>query len=721
MSIDPFRYAKYETHRPRILPIWKDQMSTLLKLKYPNASDERISSFLDKHIKDTIQVPQVEILHHPSTGNTVRETIPLTAHLNRDVKQNIVAPSGSVYVLPTVKESFLKISLADKVAKRKEYKNVMLEAKEKGDRLKTDIYQYLQSSTKVFVNSAPGAMNSPFNILYDKPGFNSITSIARMSVKYGYGHTERVVEGNLYLPTLDDAIMYCVRLHKSKPDTLVEVLTKYNLHIPTVKEVTDHLMDSLKYYTVENIYQKLFNFVATLPSDTHAFILYAGCLKTLSHHNDTFFRSFFREFFRTDLPIDSNAPVKDVFKTESDMLAMITSLNYDLLGVDEKGNRINLKDAVSTNSEGAFRVYAIAKHMETLIEQHADLLSTFFRLNSDLSRIQFHPNMVRKCVLVSDTDSVIFSTQSMVEWYSGKVDYTKSSYEINAFTVYVISRSLEHVFARLSTGFGMIGDDIKKISMKNEFLYPIMLRTTIKKHYAGIVQIQEGKILPKPVKDIKGVQFRDSKLSADTNKAAETFLLGMLQEVVDTGSISGKDYLTKVYRNERKVFDSLMSGSRDYLKTTPVKPPNEYKSDNPMQTDYFYYDFWTKVFVPRFDEMVIPNKCYTLPLKSHGKVLQDPEWLDSLQKFDPAIYQKLLTYIENAGNKAITRILLPPTMSTVPEIFRPLIDVRSVIFTNSKPFYLALESIGFTYIFGKDNFLISDFHNPDNHAPIPFS
>lgn len=721
MGTDPFRYAKYKTHRPHILPIWKRQMATYLKLKYPHASDDLISSYLEKHIKETIQVPNVEILRHPSAGNTIRETVPLTTHLKRDVVQNICAPSGSVYVLPTVKESFLKISLADKVAKRKEYKNIMLEAKEKGDRLKTDIYQYLQSSTKVFVNSAPGAMNSPFNILYDKPGFNSITSIARMSVKYGYGHTERVVEGNLYLPTLDDAIMYCVRLHMSKPDTLRDVLQKYGLYIPTAKEVADHLMESVRYYTVENIYSKLLAFVQTLPSDTLAFILYAGCLKTLSHYNDAFFRGFLKEFFRTDVEIDENVDVKDVFKTEADMLSMITSLNYDLLGLDEKGGRVNLKDAVASNSKGAYHIYAIAKHMERTIDHYGDLVSTFFRLNSDLSRIQFHPNMVRRCVLVSDTDSVIFSTQSMVEWYSGKVDYNRSSYEINAFTVYVISRSLEHVFARLSTGFGMIGDDIKKISMKNEFLYTIMLRTTIKKHYAGIVQIQEGKILPKPVKDIKGVQFRDSKLSAETNKSAEKFLLDMLQEVVDNGSISGKDYLTKVYHNERKVFDSLMSGSRDYLETAPVKPANEYKNDNPMQTAYFYYDLWMKVFVPRFDEMVIPNKCYTLPLKNHGKILQDPEWLDTLQKFDPDIYQKLLTYIEDAGKKSITRILLPPTMTTVPEIFRPLIDIRSVIFTNNKPFYLALESVGFTYIYGKNNFLISDFHNPENLPPIPYS
>lgn len=720
--MDPFKHPEYITQRPKIIPSWKKEAHSFLKLKFPNASDAQIDAFLNDQISQSITVPQVELIRHPTPGNTIRETIPLTTHLQRDVKNNIVAPSGSVYVPPNVKESFLKISLATKVGLRKKYKKIMLEAKEAGETLKEAIHHYLQSSTKIFVNSAPGAMNSPFNILYDKPGFNSITSIARMSVKYGYAHTERLVEGNLYLPSYDDVISYCLRLHNTKPVALQSVLARFSLHIPSAKELCDHLIESLKYYTVFIPREKLMSFISTLPDDSRAFIYYGGCFKTLSHANPEFFKAFLKEFFRTDVLVDLSADPKSVFKVEADLLAMITSLNYDTLGVDENGDRINLSAAVNgANTAGALHILAIAKHMEKMLADISDLLSVFFRLDSDIAKLQFHPNMVRRCVLVSDTDSVIFSTQSMVEWYSGKVSYEKSSYEINAFTVYLISRSLEHVFSRLSTGFGMIGDDIKKISMKNEFLYPIMLRTTIKKHYAGIVQIQEGKILPKPAKDIKGVQFRDSKLSAETNKAAEKFLLDLLNEVVAKGEISGREYLHRAYLHERRVYDSLMSGDREFLKTTPVKPASEYKNENPMATDYFYYDLWQKVFAHRFDPMIIPNKCYSLPLRDGGKILNDPTWLEELKKFDVRMWRNLLDYKDAIGKKAITRILIPPTMVVIPKIFRPLIDVRSVIYTNNKPLFVALESIGFAYIHGKDNFVISDFYNPENYKPLPYS
>ena len=202
--LNPFRQDSYTTHRPMITDSWVDMMRTDLQLKYPEVPVERIDAYLKNCIASSLVVPMVDVLHHPSPGNTIRETIPLTKHLGRDVNQNIVAPSGSVYVTPDKKESFLRISLATKVSERGKYKHIMLDAKEKGDVLRTLTYHYLQASTKVFVNSAPGAMNSPLNILYDKPGFNSITSISRMSVKYGYAHTERLVEGNLYLPGMED-------------------------------------------------------------------------------------------------------------------------------------------------------------------------------------------------------------------------------------------------------------------------------------------------------------------------------------------------------------------------------------------------------------------------------------------------------------------------------------------------------------------------------------
>ena len=405
--MDPFNHEHYPTERPRLIPLWIREVSAFLKLKHPQVPDHVIREFAEKELRRRMVVPMVEILRHPTPGNTIRETVPLTTHLNRDVRNNIIAPSGSTYVPPTVKESFLKISLATKVAERKKYKKIMLEAKEAGDKLKTDIYQYLQASTKIFVNSAPGAMNSPFNILYDKPGFNSITSISRMSVKYGYGHTERVVEGNLYLPDYEDVVSYCLRLHMTKPDTVHSVLSKYKLHIPSAEELTNHLMESVRYYTTKPLYSKILAFIQTLPDDTRAFVLYAGCWKTLTHKNEVFFKTFLRTFFNTNITIDTSADPKEIFKTEADMLAMITSVNYDLLGMDAKRNRLNLNKAIAgENIKGAQHLLSIAKHMEKMISDYADLFSCFFRLESDLAKIQFHPNMVRRCVLVSDTDSV---------------------------------------------------------------------------------------------------------------------------------------------------------------------------------------------------------------------------------------------------------------------------------------------------------------------------
>ena len=57
--------------------------------------------------------------------------------------------------------------------------------------------------------------------------------------------------------------------------------------------------------------------------------------------------------------------------------------------------------------------------------------------------------------------------------------------------------------------------------MNNGFLYTVMILADVKKHYAGIVSVQEGVLLPTPEIDIKGVQFKGSdicKLATDFAK-----------------------------------------------------------------------------------------------------------------------------------------------------------------------------------------------------------
>ena len=722
MFKSPFRHDTYEASRPKVTSLCRAQYIDYLRRIHPEDSLESIERFVDVTMKEDFRNPDIDLIRHPSPGNTIREVVPLTKHLSRDVKNRIVSPSGSVYYLPTEKESFLRITIARKKAERSKFKKVMLAHKEEGNTLQASIANYLQSNAKITNNSFAGALNSPYNILYDKANFASTTSISRQSVKCGYSLIELFLGGNHLFFHYDDVVSYSLRQIQALDLNLIQsCVTTYQLYIPTAEDLFEYFKHSIRHYMLKPPYDKLRAFSETLSPYERCAVFYSNCFKNLVFFNDSLFRSLFDDMFDVShvKPNLTDKP-ESVYKRDDDIVMMVQSLHADVFGTVD-GRQRTLNRALSEFPEGVSMFLGICDHYEAKIAAMEPILSTFLRTNTDLPALHRHQEMVRTNTLISDTDSAIFTTQNFVEWYSGKLAFDRKSFAINAFTVFSVVKALQHRFARLSCGFGMVGKDIYGINMKNEFFMAVLIRTNIKKHYASLNMYQEGKILPEPKVDIKGVQFRDSKLGAETNKRVADYIKMLFNDVQSKGTITGSDYLQKVKDFERRVFESVMDGERTFLKTEPIKSASEYKNDA-MSTSYFYYDFWSNVFVPEFDGIIIPNKCYVLPLKGDGSILKDLGWQDRLLKEYPDCHRKLLAYLKQCDEtkKKITRIVLPPSMGRIPEIFLPLIDIRSIIFTNCQPLYLVLKSIGFAYNFAPDKFLISDFFKSDEGYSIPY-
>lgn len=708
-----FKHSNYMTHRIKPLRAYIDRMRDYLQLYYPEVSAAQIQQFVEQQVNQNLQSATADVLYHPVPGTTKRQSVSLLQHLQTGIAQNIIVPSGSCYMLPTVKESFLKVTLADKKKQRSVYKKAMLQALTTGDIALAENNNFLQSTTKIFLNSAPGAMGSPHNPLYDLPGYNAITSSARHSVKHGYAHVERLVEGNLYLRDYNDAVNYCLGLTGVIPQDWNNILRNYQLYLPSTEETIAYLESSIKYYTLYPPSQQLKDFISRLTPEKRAFIFYAGNLRNLFRFNNELFREFFKTFFHIPSDFDITVDPATVFKIEHDLLAMVTSLNYELLGKDpETDNYFEVEKAVLQNPDGVRKIISIARHMEQQLQTIESLFVAVLRIDTDISNVQNHNNMIRRCVIVSDTDSVIFSMQSMIEWYSGEIIFKRSSYEINAFVVYLISRSLEHVFARQSCGFGMIGSDTQMITMKNEFLYPIFMRAPIKKTYAGISTIQEGKILATPKKDIKGLQFRSSVLSRETNTVAEEFVTWVLTTAMKDVKISIEDLYKKISAFELRVYNSIIAGEKTFLPTVSVKDKSDYVNSD--ITGYFYYELWQSVFIPEFDSIQLPNKCFKLPLKDDGRILSDPNFIKTWVETYPEIYDRYQKFRMLWPKKQISYLLLPPTLVRVPELLRSVIDIRTVISNNCQPLYLVLETLGIGLAYAKQDYLVTDFYNPTN-------
>lgn len=695
--------ASYTRERPKILRAYVENMCAFLKRKYPDASEDEITSFLEKYVQENVHRPVADVLTHPQYGRTVRKNVDLLTH-TMNMEDNIITPAGVVYMLPSKKRSILSETLEESVKLRTKFKHVQLEAAAQGDSVREVIAKLLQSSAKIFNNSIPGAMGTKYSFLYDLPGYNAITGGARQCVMTGYAQTERMIGANLYVTSVDDVINYCNILLKNFPkQNVIDVMVKYGLVYPSEDILVEYFMDFIKYYRpMDGVKEGLHSFISTMTDAERAYVLYAYGFKSLLLHNDVAMRALLKEFFRRDVNVDPAWDPSEIFKIEDDLMAMAMQLNFDVINREPK-----LDEAVKNNPDGVRVLLGICYHMMNCLEKWSDLMTTFFVVDMDMPKTWFHPNMVRRCVIVSDTDSVIFSTNAIVEWYSPDHSFSQDAYDINALSVFMVSQTLEHLFARLSAGFGMETPDRGRIKMKNEFYYPILVRSSMAKHYAGAISIQEGKILPKPKMDIKGINFRGSDLPSETTTSFNAFAKWAIDELGKSSTIDGSELATRVAGHEARIYQSLMKGEKLFLPTKSVRRGTEYK--DPIVSDFFYCMLWQEVFAEAWGEFVLPNKGYVMPIIGGGAAINDPVWLDRLKKSDIKIYNKLQAFKELYPKKNITRIIIPPTLSEVPEILRPILDVRRIIFSNGRPFYLFLRSFGIAVNDVDGKFLMSDF------------
>jgi hypothetical protein len=700
-----FKFPDHQRESIGIIRAYTENTMAFLRRQHPNVPTSTIQSFVSSEIARSLKRPVLKMINYPSYGNANIETTDLLNY-TETLRANIITPAGVTYMPPSVKESFLKRKILDNGVARKVQKKKMLAAAVAGDLGLEQRANYLQSQIKIENNSIPGAFGSAHNCLYDKPGYNAVTSVGRHSIMCAYSHVEKMLEGNFYFPTLDHCINYCMQLVRHCPKDLASVVVDYTIKTPSVIEVADHFINSLRFYQriTEKLRSALISFLTSLSTNERTFVFYAYCLKTLIMHNDHIFRPFLTEFFRTDVIIDSTIPLGDIFKFNSDLLAMVSGLNADVI------DRKSVSEAVIEKLPGISHLIAIGSHMQSKLDSIGRLIAAFLRVDCDVADAMSHPHMIRKAVIISDTDSVIFSTQSWVEWYLGKIAFTPEASAINGFVVFLIVMTLEQVFARLSANIGSVGEDVRRISMKNEFHYPLMLRTPLPKQYAGLATIQEGFVLPKTKEDIKGLSFRSSTMCQETVKAGKAFVNWIFDNVTTNGHLQVADCLEKVLDHEKRVIRSLEAGERSFLTTSPVKNEDDYK--DPAISNYYYWKLWDTVFKPTFGEFIIPNKGYVIPLLSDGKVLRDERYLARVRTFDSSLYERLVEFLD--GNKrAITRLVIPMTLKQIPVILRPIIDIRGIVFSNSTPFSVTMRSLGIAYTSAKDQTLLSDIYTKD--------
>lgn len=635
-----------------------------------------------------------------SYGNYTEITdFPLFDLINK-YRNKIIAPAGTFYETSDIHKSFIATMVNNKKKARSIEKKAMLAAKNCNDKVGEIYHNKKQSTIKIKMNSLPGVFGAKGNMYSSVPNYNAITSTARFCIQNSYAHAERFLESNFYFRNEDQAINHvvlCVNLGPKASDTEA-IVQRYGLKVPTADEVYEFLASCVQRYTFKTDFPTLRQQLEHLAVGDLEFVYYMSNMKHIVFENEGYFRPWIEELLAPEgnilRGIDlAQVDEKELYQLDGDLVILLSTIYNHLMPLNPKsGNTITPYETLSPDYnrvDVAKQLVVLGHHAEKKLAEIQDLFDHFTRHDVGIDHVAEHKNMFRDCTILSDTDSIIFTTKTWAMWYNhGKLTLDNTAYSINALAVYWLSKANANILYHLGKILGACGKDILILNMKNEFMMPVEILTTLKKNYLSILKIQEGVFYNTPKLDLKGSGFRGSTLCKESLNYAEWFIHEAILDILNNVSISVYKYIKHVLAFERLIYDSLSNGHTEYLPIVTVNSPDDYK--DPIKTIYFNYLLWERVFGDDYGHILLPVKCYVLPLNGFGNTLH----MERLESEYPSIATKAANFIAQYPKKDITRIPINPQANVIPKELRSVTDYRAIIYNNCKPLYLLMASFG---------------------------
>lgn len=704
MNILPITEFDRDKENDVLTKEYMNSMVTCFKTKYPDLSEDDFREVLKEDVKQKLKRPKARVLDYPTPGNVEDKEIDLLNLCNNFINDYIITPAGTLYQKASKKRSFISKYIGDRLKMRKKYKNESMDHEAKGESLLAKLKDYIQSRIKIFVNAISGAMKSAHNALFDPAGYAAITSIARHACMTAYAHAERFLENNFYFPTEDDLINWLVLTIRHCPNEveLNVIVHQYSLHIPSPIELANSFIESIENYKVDIDKDYIYSFTDKMPEHQRVFAYYCYNMHNLFRKND-FAKGWMDSIFR--LPemdqdeLDKIDP-QEGFKLDEDLLILANTVHHKLI------EDMLLADAIKERPDLARQFIYTARYIDRRLRYIQPLFDMFFSSKIDVPNAISQKNLMRKTVILSDTDSIIFTVANWVKWRLGRIEFTPEAFNTSALMVYMLSKSLANVFASMSMNMGMEGPNLRAINMKTELTYPLMIRTPMSKHYISTVIFREGRKLPKPKKDIKGKNLRGSEYGRRTLDFMEKLFL---EDILDTYErdleLSAYDLIRKVTIFEKKIKHTTLDGDDAFLQTSNMNMLEHYK--DPLKSKYFHYMVWEEVFSDKYGKGHLPSQYKILPISTITHKKSDQ--IEYIKDIDPKIYEKLMGMLSKYPNKKLHAVYIPAA-SQIPEELIPIIDYRKIIHQKCFGIYIVMRSFNIGLMFDKKVCLFTDMY-----------
>lgn len=700
-------------YRTELKPVenYIKQISTLVARELKIDKDVAVT-LVRKKLKDhPTNNPLVKFVKKQENGDNAIESLPLTDYIKEAVSNDeIIVPSFTTYLHPNVKKSLHSEFLNINVKLRKEDKHNEFKYKQEGNLVLSGYYNVMQKVRKVANNSLSGAYASKSTGLNNPSAHYTLTSITRSVASIGNAVSESVVAGNKHFRNKETLMNYVLAASTGLDLAKVGMaVRKYNLYIPTPLDVLDSLLYSSNNYWIDKEYEKEILSVLQNMSETE---LCAVCYNNDLHHLRKYNDGFVRELLRTmssKVPVGSDKPLQDL-KIAPEGINILTNHIWmdEIRGMDLS----NYNVLVEKDPELLVKLGSTTRNILLCLEKYKLLFKAFFVTDVMPISIAYIRDMLRDCIVLSDTDSTCGSYDKWVEWYFGDIKFTSEAVALSASVMTINTQTMDHHLKTFSRNMNVPIDSAELIKMKNEYTWDVFTAANVSKHYDANVLLQEGNVLKEAGEEdpfinleLKGVHYIASSVDQSIVRRGKEMILEVSKIVGSGGKISLHKYITMAADMERELIGKIKKGDSTIFKKDKIKNENSYSLGRD-KSPYFHHLMWEEVFRDKYGASGEPIYMVT-KVPTIMKTKNDMKtYLASLE--DTEIRDKLKTCMEKYGKEYIGTFRPPAIVvadNGLPDEIIKSIDVKRIVMDNMNFIYLKLESLGF---YRKSKSLISE-------------
>ena len=701
MSANPF-LLEPDAYQRELSPLqeWIRQ-TAWYAAKRLNKPFEQCLAHLQQKIKSQqlrLQDPQVAFFHREDNGDRHYRKAPLSRYLGH-ITQNklILAATGTSYLPPEVKASPIVGYLDINVIARSRFKKLSQKYEFEGDKVKYRYYHNAQDNRKRANNSVSGGFVAGGSVIKNTSAHSTLTSTTRSIASLSNASNERLIAGNRHYFTADIVLNNIVSI-ASKTDyaTLEAALTLYGLVYPTVEQTMACITFSTDlYFRDHRKIEEIRQLVSTLTDLERAAFVYTGDLYHLRQLNEDFMCDFITRLSRKGDMQPVSDPRKAIYAFDEQIINYAHQINLSML-------RGKGKDYAKLTDDEMAILYNTCQNIISTVEHYKLFLQAFFLTRNHPPTVATIQNMVRRTVVLSDTDSTMFSVDEWVHWYFKDLVFNDASYAVGGAIMYMATQSIAHILACFSANMGVERKRLFSLAMKPEYVFPVFAQTSVAKHYYTAMIVKEGAVYKDIKMEIKGVHMKDSTVPNNITSASAAEMERIIRAIMAGERLSLQEILNKTIAMEQDILTSIHRGETKYLKRIRIKERTAYKNGGKLEvgeydrTNFRYFTLWDMVFAPTYGTIPPPPySAVTIPINLPNQTAVKA-WLAGLQ--DQSFAQRFKLWMDQHGITTIGQLMLPIEHcqnNGVPSELHGVLDSNRIALALTRSFRNVVESHGF--------------------------